>query len=70
MICVNKGIRYTEYYEDGLTRNIKEIKRKNIKGYIAYYKFLFKIPKFYLHPKIVAYTVLDFFKLVYLSHKK
>lgn len=69
LLCVNKGVRYTEYYEDGLTRNIKEVKRKNPKGYIAYYKLLFKIPQFYLHPKIVAYTILDFLKLVYLSQK-
>lgn len=70
MVCVNKGIRYTEYYADGLTRNIKEIKKKNPIGYMAYYKLLFTIPTFYLHPKIVLYTILDFLNLFFYIKKK
>jgi len=53
MICVNVGVRFTEYLNDGLSSNFREIRRKNPKGYIAYYKELLKIPYVYLHPRIV-----------------
>ena len=59
MICCDQGIRYTEYLDDGLTKNIKSIKKKNPCGYLMYYKMLLLIPQFYLHPKQVLYALIQ-----------
>ena len=70
MACINQGIRYTKYYEDGLTKNEKRIRKNNPEGYIAYYKLVFLLPSFYLHPKIVLFSIYDFCRLKYLLIKK
>lgn len=63
MICLNEIIRYTKYYEDGLTRNWKEVMMKNPRGYIRYYKTLLTIPYSYLHPRFILGTIKQLIKL-------
>lgn len=40
--CYNKAIMICQYQKDGYTKNIKEIFKKNPKGYYAYFKEIFE----------------------------
>lgn len=62
-LCDNRGIRYTEYLDDGLTKNAKKVMERNPRGYIAYYKLLLTKPIYYLHPKHVLYAWYTLIKL-------
>ena len=63
LLCVNRGIRFTEYLDDGLTCNYETLKLKNPKGYMAYYKKLLTLPHCYIHPKGIYYIICDMISL-------
>lgn len=69
-ILSNKGIRYTEYLSDGLTKNRREIKKRNPCGYLAYDKMVLSIPAAYRHPRLICFTLLDIIRLNYFNIRK
>lgn len=68
--CYNKGVRYTEYMPDGLTRNRKQVRLENPRGYIAYYKLELKMSQFYRNPVAVTSAIFHIIWLTIYKRKR
>lgn len=68
--CYNQPIMVCKYHKDGYTKNIKEIFKKNPKGYYAYFKEIFEHNMQNVPFKKRLYVIKHYILFSYLSNAK
>lgn len=70
LYCINKGIYYCEYLDDGLTKNFNKLLKQSPKGFIIYYSSLLKHKIVWKHPISIMKITIRLLQSYYYSTKK